>query len=818
MAVTDFFVGELATELLKQLILVGKRHSLCKPSAQQLIATIKELQPIIEEIKYTGVELPQTRQRQLDDFSRTLVSASELADKVLHSSKWNVYKNLRFARKMENIQKSLAQFLNGPIQAHILADVHHVRVGIDQLSEKICDMRIEARTDGWLGEAMERRQVEAVNEVVMMEVETGGSLVSLVGSGMVLAKKKVKEMIIVREDLKVVGICGIGGTGKTTLATEISRDPEIRREFKNRVFFITVSQSPDVEQLKQSLRVQMTGNSMVPPPWMAQSDWLIREKTLVILDDVWSLSVLEQLVFHFPGCKTLAVSRFKFPVFNYTYELDLLRDDEAISLFCYYAFGQKSIPLLADKKLVEQVVKECKGLPLALKVIGASLRDQPQMFWISARNRLSRGESICESHETNLLDRMAVSIAYLQEKVRECFLDLASFPEDKKIPLDVLINMWVEIHDLDEEEAFAILIELSDKNLINLVKDARAGDKYSSYFEICVTEHDVLRDMALHLSNRGSLTERRRLLMPRREEVLPKEWKRNMEKSFQAQIVSIHTGEMKEGDWLPMDFPKAEVLILNFSSSEYYLPSFINRMPKLRALVLINYGNSSTVLHNLSVFASMTNLRSLWFEKVIVPSILPTTVPLHNLHKISLVLCEFSNSLHGSMLDIPPILPRLLELTIDHCINLTALPSSICKINSLKSLSITNCHDLHELPADLGKLNSLQILRFCACPALAQLPQSISGLEKLNYLDISQCLKLRCLPEEMGGLIRLEKLDMRECSQVRNLPRSVAKLRWLNRVICDEEAAWLWREYENLMPELCIEVAEECFNLDWLVE
>lgn len=121
-------------------------------------------------------------------------------------------------------------------------------------------------------------------------------------------------------------------------------------------------------------------------------------------------------------------------------------------------------------------MEECKGLPLALKVIGASLRDQPEMFWTSAKNRLSRGQPICESHEIQLLERMKLSTDYLSEKVRECFMDLGSFPEDKRIPMDVLINIWVELHDIDEEEAFAILVELSDKNLLNLVKDARYGE------------------------------------------------------------------------------------------------------------------------------------------------------------------------------------------------------------------------------------------------------------------------------------------------------------------------------------------------------
>lgn len=116
---------------------------------------------------------------------------------------------------------------------------------------------------------------------------------------------------------------------------------------------------------------------------------------------------------------------------------------------------------------------ECGRLPLALKVIGASLRDQSEMFWAGVKNRLSQGQSIGESYEVNLIERMAISINYLPSKIKECFLDLCSFPEDKKIPLEVLINMWVEIHDIDESEAFAIVVELSNKNLLTLVQEAR---------------------------------------------------------------------------------------------------------------------------------------------------------------------------------------------------------------------------------------------------------------------------------------------------------------------------------------------------------
>jgi hypothetical protein len=87
-----------------------------------------------------------------------------------------------------------------------------------------------------------------------------------------------------------------------------------------------------------------------------QFEWRIGAPALIVLDDVWSVKVLEQLIYKVAGCKTLVVSRFKFPtVFDATYNVELLRGDEAISLFCHSAFGKTSIPPAADSNLVKQV-------------------------------------------------------------------------------------------------------------------------------------------------------------------------------------------------------------------------------------------------------------------------------------------------------------------------------------------------------------------------------------------------------------------------------------------------------------------------------
>lgn len=374
----------------------------------------------------------------------------------------------------------------------------------------------------------------------------------------------------------------------------------------------------------------------------------------------------------------------------------------------------------------------------------------------------------------------------------------------------------------------------------------RVGDLYSSYYDISVSQHDVLRDLAIHMSSLEDINQRRRLLMAKREGELPKEWERKADQPFNARVISVHTGifpsaifiskiietvpmmplmplhfivdEMKEMDWFQMDCPKAEVLILNFTSAEYFLPPFISSMPKLRALILINYSTSNAVLHNLSVFNDLTYLRSLWFEKISVPHLSNSTRPLIYLRKISLILCSINNSLDLSVVDLPRLFPRLSELTMDHCINLKELPTGICKMRSLKTLSITNCDSLHELTADLGELSFLQILRIYACPNVKNLSPSIGDLASLKYLDISQCVSLKTLPETIDGCRRLEKIDMRECPMIKSLPASVKYLESLRRVICDEEVSFQWKEVEEAVPGLCVQVAEECFTLDWLSE
>ncbi|VVB10560.1 unnamed protein product [Arabis nemorensis] len=137
MAVTDFFAGEIATELLKQLFMISAKAWRYKNIADRLIILIESIQPTIREIQYSGVELPAHRQAQIGMLSNILEKGNKLTEKVISSRRWNMIHQLTLARKMEKLEKTISDFLKGPILTQILADVHLLRANFDVRFDRV---------------------------------------------------------------------------------------------------------------------------------------------------------------------------------------------------------------------------------------------------------------------------------------------------------------------------------------------------------------------------------------------------------------------------------------------------------------------------------------------------------------------------------------------------------------------------------------------------------------------------------------------------------------------------------------------------------
>uniref|UniRef100_A0A2N9ICM2 RPW8 domain-containing protein n=1 Tax=Fagus sylvatica TaxID=28930 RepID=A0A2N9ICM2_FAGSY len=360
--------------------------------------------------------------------------------------------------------------------------------------------------------------------------------------GLDVPLKELKTLLM-KEEESLLLLTAAGGCGKTTLVQMLGHDEEIKGIFgEGNIFYVTISKTPNlkvtVQRLFHHVGVQV-------PEFQSDEDAInhLQElpkqvgsnPMLLILDDVWpgSEPLLEKFKFHMPKSKILVTTRTAFPRFSFTYNLKPLNAEDAMALFRYSASLKDGTSCIPDED-IEKVMKGCGGFPLALEVIGGSLRGQPAEVQLSRVRKWTNNRFI---YNPDLLVRLQSSLEFSDDEVtlKECFMDLGSFPEDQRIPVPALIDMWAELYEPDEDgiNAIANLHELTTRNLANLVR-TRYDD---SFFLWC----DIL--VACFLS------------------------------SYESFLSS----------WCNIQAPKVEVLVLNFQTKTYSLPKFVDTMDKLKA-------------------------------------------------------------------------------------------------------------------------------------------------------------------------------------------------------------------------------------------
>ncbi|XP_039157808.1 probable disease resistance protein At5g66890 [Eucalyptus grandis] len=91
--------------------------------------------------------------------------------------------------------------------------------------------------------------------------------------------------------------------------------------------------------------------------------------------------------------------------------------------------------------------------------------------------------------------------------------------------------------------------------------------------------------------NQGEEESRKRLILDLTRNNFPDWWSKQRQPAFGACLVSISTDGTFSTPWPDLQLPEAEALVLNFETGQktYALPEFIEKVDKLKALIVTNY-------------------------------------------------------------------------------------------------------------------------------------------------------------------------------------------------------------------------------------
>ncbi|KAK2651489.1 hypothetical protein Ddye_011345 [Dipteronia dyeriana] len=313
------------------------------------------------------------------------------------------------------------------------------------------------------------------------------------------------------DQVRIIGLYGMGGVGKTTLLTQFNNKFVDTPNDFDTVIWVVVSKDLQLEKIQEIIaqRIGLCNESWKNKSLQEKArdifKILSKKKFVLLLDDLWDRVDLTKIGVPLAtpkniGSKVVFTTRFidicGLMESNRKFKVKCLTDEEALKLFQNKVGEDTLINSHPDiLELAKSVAQECGGLPLALITIGRAMayKKTPEE-WKYAIQVLKRSASEFPGMGKEVYPLLKFSYDSLSDdKIRSCLLYCSLFSEDHNISKSCLIDCWIGEGILDENDynqvqnrgyyIIGILLHAC------LLEEGREPDY--------VKMHDVIRDMAL---------------------------------------------------------------------------------------------------------------------------------------------------------------------------------------------------------------------------------------------------------------------------------------------------------------------------------